>query len=389
MCISLNMRIKATKEYVEIKPGKSSNPSIKASILSGFRGNAMEECCPEDRVQRGGVSGQRFCGDECVEGFGGVQAGKIEEPFFGLAGEGSLNPVGVAIGEAPRMERLPGQEQFPALLFGEAALDQVQVIALIQAVEFIAHDGAAGPGQMDSYLMLASGEGEYLQEAESLIASIEGTEERIAGFRRGAVAPDTIFDGDRALQVLAQGLVDGAICGIGYPVDDGQIAFSEFALLQEKPQRPGGCAVFGGQDNPAGFTVQTVDEVNLGGGALFFQGVIAKSVGSPGALPWILPQRAGALIDTEPGHEAAQAVGFGGMANQSGRFIDQQELRILIDDIEEMILFGCFHRAGSLSGCGVFVSRKNRGCSYFSRGDSSAGVLSSTAKVFRKDSTRL
>lgn len=288
MCISLNMRIKATKEYVEIKPGKSSNPSIKASILSGFRGNAMEECCPEDRVQRGGVSGQRFCGDECVEGYGGLQTGKIEEPFFGLAGEGSLNPVGVAIGEAPRMERLPGQEQFPALLFGEAALDQVQVIALIQAVEFIAHDGAAGPGQMDSYLMLASSEGEYLQKAESLIASLEGMKERIAGFRGSAVAADTVFNGDRALQVLAQRLMDGAICRNGHTIDDGQIAFSEFALLQEKTQCPGGRAVFGGQYNPAGFPVQTVDEVNLGPSALFFQGVVAKAVGPPGALPGIL-----------------------------------------------------------------------------------------------------
>jgi hypothetical protein len=97
-------------------------------------------------------------------------------------------------------------------------------------------------------------------------------------------------------------------------------------LLQEKTQRPRGRAVFGGQDNSAGFPVQTVDEVNLGPSALFFQGVVAKAVGSPGALPWILLQRAGTQVDTEPSHEAAQAIGFGGMANQAGRFIDQQEL---------------------------------------------------------------
>lgn len=326
MCISLNMRIKATKEYVEIKPGKSSNPSIKASILSGFRGNAMEECCPEDRVQTGAVSGQRFRGDELVDGLGGVQTGKIEEPFFGFATEISLNPAAVAIGEAPGMERLPGQEEFPPLLFSEASLDQVQVITLIQSVEFIAHDGAAGPGQMNSYLMLASGEGGYLQKAESLIASLEGMEERIAGFRGSAVAADTVFNGDRALQVLAQRLMDGAICRAGDAIDDGQVAFSEFALLQEKTQRPRCRAVFGGQDNPAGFPVQTVDEVNLYGGSLFFYGPVAGAPGPPDALPGILLQWAGTQVDTEPGHEAAQAIGFGGMANQAGRFIDQQEL---------------------------------------------------------------
>lgn len=90
-------------------------------------------------------------------------------------------------------------------------------------------------------------------------------------------------------------------------------------------------------------------------------------------------------MDAEPRDEAAQAIALGRMTDEAGRFIDQQELRILIDDIEQAFLFGCFHWRVSLSDFVVFVSGKAfpETVFYFSVGDSG-----SMAKVLRKDSTR-
>lgn len=142
--------------------------------------------------------------------------------------------------------------------------------------------------------------------------------DRVFGGGGGAVGSDAIFDHDPAFSIFTKGAVQNGVIGGGPAVDDGEVFFFDGAGFPTAAEFAGGGGVFGDDDHAAGFAVETVYEVGRGAGQV----------------------KAGAA------DEAGIFIALGGMADEVGGFVDDEEVGIFKEDFKEGIHFspGKFNR---------------------------------------------
>ena len=204
---------------------------------------------------------------------------------------------------------------------GELAFDEGEVEVFVGAVEFVADDGMAEVGEVDADLVFASGAGEGLEEGEGFSGAVEAAEDFEVGLGGGAIGAHGVFDGDLAVVILTQGKVGEVLVPGGVAMDDGEVFFADGAALPDAAKVAGGGIGFGDEDEAAGFAVEAVDEVR--GGSL-------------------------AEVQTDTADEAGVCVAFGGMADEAGGFVDDEEFGILV--------YGGEKGQGSLFRCSGFYA---------------------------------
>ena len=209
------------------------------------------------------------------------------------------------------MERVIRQYQLPTLIVGQAILSQRQIQILIPAVKLVADDGMAHCGQVDADLVFPSRFGTHPQEGEIALRAAKAPfhpEFRQGG---GPIAANAMFHGDLAGFIFAQRQIYAAGIAPHRAVDNGQIFFFDRAAFPKFAQLPRGGRVFCSKNHAAGFAVEPVDQVRL-------------------------PCRA--QIKARPADQARPVVALGGMADQAGGLVDDQQVRILENDIKEFHL---------------------------------------------------
>ena len=80
------------------------------------------------------------------------------------------------------------------------------------------------------------------------------------GLRGRAVRTDTVLDCDEAALVLAERRVNQAVIGADMSVDNGEVFLFDGPGFPDFPQFAGQGGIFGDEDDPAGFAVETVDQ---------------------------------------------------------------------------------------------------------------------------------
>ena len=151
------------------------------------------------------------------------------------------------------------------------------------------------------------------------------------GLGKRAVGADTIFDGDDAVFVFAEGCINEAVILGNVAVDDGEVFFLDEASFKGFSKFASGCRIFCDQNDAAGFAVEAVDEIRFE----------------------VLALSAGGQIQTGTADEAGHLAVLGGMADESRGFIDHEQIGVLENDIEHpRFLTG---KSGRTIFCGVLI----------------------------------
>ena len=149
------------------------------------------------------------------------------------------------------------------------------------------------------------------------------------GLGGGAVGADAVFDGDLALLILAERRVNQAVVVAHVAVDDGEIFLPDGAAFPDFAEFAGGFGIFGDDDDAAGFAVEAVDEMRLGSWVWDLRSWILKGRSRAGG-------RRSIQINSGAADEAGEFIALGRMTNQSGRFVDDQQAGVFVDDGEQV-----------------------------------------------------
>lgn len=207
------------------------------------------------------------------------------------------------------MQGVIGEDQslFPGVV--ESIRDEVEVEGLLSPVEFVADDGAADMGEMDADLVFPTGLGAGAEDGETAFGAFESRFTDNVSARLGAVFPDAILDGDGALFVPAERGVDGSAVHWRPATHDGEVFLFHFAGLPESPQFTGRFISLGNERQAAGLAIEPIDEV----------------------CGRVRPQ-----IQADPGDQAGELVALGGVADKAGRFVDDQQFVIFVNNGEKV-----------------------------------------------------
>ena len=206
------------------------------------------------------------------------------------------------------MEGLPGENEVRALAFGEAIFYKSEVTIGVGAVEFIAHDGMAQVGEMDAELVFAAGQGAQAHESKGGVRKKFFNGKFRSG--RSAVRTNTILNRHLTGFIAAKRGVNDTVWRSDVAVDNGEIFFGHRAACQELTKFTRGDGVAGDDNDSGSFTVKAVNEVRDGG--LRFE------------------------IKAGAADEAGVLVALGGMTNQPGRLVDDEEIGVLVNDGEQI-----------------------------------------------------
>jgi hypothetical protein len=179
----------------------------------------------------------------------------------------------------------------------------------------------------------------------------------IFGLGGRAIGPHAIFHCDDAALVLAERRVNQAVVVADAAVDDGQIFFLDGAGFPDFSQLAGDFGIFGDDDDAAGFAVETVDEMGVGSWVWDFGSWIlrsrsrggsrfAKAMQDRGRLaerlkdgnhltPALSPASGGEgeiQIEAEAADEAGKLIALGRMTDEAGRFVDDQQAGVFVED---------------------------------------------------------
>src|SRR5436190_13684062 len=129
------------------------------------------------------------------------------------------------------MKRLMRKDQFGALRIGQSVGDEIDVEILVATVNFVADDGVAEVGQVDSYLMLATRMRLDFEITEWVAIAFEVVQHAETGVGGQAVRTHTILDGDMTVQIAPEWFRNFADLMLHISMNDGVIGFSDSAAL--------------------------------------------------------------------------------------------------------------------------------------------------------------
>ena len=214
--------------------------------------------------------------------------------------------------EAGSVKGLPGENQMRTLAVSEPVFYKRQVTVGIAAVHFVADNRMSKVSEMDAKLVLAASERAQAQQSKTCIR--KAFLDDVFSLRGCAIGTDAVFDGHFAGFIAAKRGVNDALRRGDVTVNDGEIFFGHGAGFQELAEFAGGNRISRQQNYAGGFAVKPVDEIR--GGSFTIQ------------------------IKPRTTDEAGIFVALGGMTNEAGGLIDDEEVSVLVDDGEQIFQAG-------------------------------------------------
>jgi hypothetical protein len=132
---------------------------------------------------------------------------------------------------------------------------------------------------------------------------LKGFERLKLGCGWGARSDYAIFNGYYAAVILSESCFDKAVVLRRNAVNNGEVGFGDFSILPKAPQFAGGLTGLGHDHDSAGFTVQPIDVMLLA-----FR----------------------SEVEAYPADQAGILIAFRRVAYQAGRFVDDQQIGILM-----------------------------------------------------------
>lgn len=170
--------------------------------------------------------------------------------------------------------------------------------------------------EVKANLMFASGEGHHAQQGEGhgvgrrAGGAGEAVFDVIVSAGEGAIGADAVFDGDEAVQILAQGDFDGPLLCRHMTVHDGEVFLGDGAGFEDFAEFASGGGVLGGEHDAAGLAIEAVDQ--MGGG--------------------VRPQ-----VQADAADEAGVFIALGGMADEAGGFVNDQQVVVFKNNCKQGI----------------------------------------------------
>src|SRR5665213_950437 len=93
-------------------------------------------------------------------------------------------------------------------------------------------------------------------------------------------------------------------------MDNGEVFFGDGMLFPQFAKLAGSGGVFGDNDDAAGFAIETVNQAG---------------------------SASRAEMEPRPANQAGPFIPFGGMTDQAGGFVDDQQVRVLENDLAEFL----------------------------------------------------
>jgi hypothetical protein len=231
---------------------------------------------------------------------------KLHEPRFRRGGE-VVSAVAPLELETARVKRLPGKNQVRALRVGETVFHERQITVGVAAVHFIADNGMANVSEVNAKLMFAAGAGPEAHECKGRIG--KSFFDGVFSLRGCAVGADTVLNSYGAGFIAAQRSINDSLRRDDVAVDDGEIFFGHGAGFQKLPEFASGNWIFRKENDTGSFAVEAMDEMRRGR----FQ------------------------IKARAADEAGIFVSLGGVANQAGGFVDDEEVGVFVNDGKEVL----------------------------------------------------
>jgi len=167
--------------------------------------------------------------------------------------------------------------------------------------------------EVDSNLMFSSGARKNFEQAEFLLQAGEKPNHLKFSLSGGAVSANAILDRHDAVGIFPEGLVDQTAFPGDATMHDGKIFFSYRAAFPDFSQQPGRLGMFRQQNHPAGFAIQSIDQMNAGGPV---------------------------AMQSDPADETGKLVTLRRMAHEAGRLVDHEQVCIFKNNVTEF-----FHAA--------------------------------------------
>jgi hypothetical protein len=218
------------------------------------------------------------------------------------------------------VEGVVGEEEFFFEGGGPAGFDEFEVGGFVGTVDFVADDGVAVVGEVDADLVHAAGVRAGADEGEGFAAgmfgggAVEAGDDFDVGAGGLAVGMGDLFDPDGGggdVGFAAEGLIDREGVGGWGTVDEGEVFFVDLAPLHGEREATGCFGVFGDEHEAGGFAVEAIDDGEAG--------VVGDVVGEE-------------ILDAV--EESGRVIGFAGVDEEMGGFIDDDVVGGFVDDGE-------------------------------------------------------
>jgi hypothetical protein len=160
-----------------------------------------------------------------------------------------------------------------------------------------------------------------------------------------AVGTDAVLDGNDAALVLAERRVNQSVVVADVAVDDGEVFLLDGAGFPDFAEFAGGFGIFGDDDDAAGFAVEAVDEMGGNGNHLARNKwrfpfnphpTFGHHFSLPRAREFASGREGDIQIKAGATDQAGHFAGLGRVTNESGRFVDDQQVRVFVDDVEQV-----------------------------------------------------
>jgi hypothetical protein len=217
-----------------------------------------------------------------------------------------------------------------ALGAGQTVFNERQIQILVAAVKFVTDNGMADMREVDADLMFAAGARQDSQQGKMAFAPTQTPLDPKFSLRRRTVGAHAILHGDEAVFVPAERRGNDPPFRRDVAVDDGKIFLFNGAVFQNFPESARDPGIFGDEDHAAGFAVEAVDEMRWRG-TFQMQPRAADQTGSFAV--------------------------FGRMADESRRFVDDQQFTVFKNDVEQIFHF---HRLFSSAAGVSFAAVKEK-----------------------------
>lgn len=201
------------------------------------------------------------------------------------------------------------QNQSLTIQCGEPSLNEIQVVALVASVEFVPNDSVPKVGKVDANLMLATCMRPDLKQGKIPTIPRKCLKPTPFGSGRRTVGPDTIFDGNRALLILAQRKVNHHRRLSDMAVNNCEITLFNLARLPIPAQFERGLGGFRNQNQAAGLPIEAIDEMRMD---RFTE------------------------VNSHTANQAGERTALGRMADQIRRLVNHQQMLVFVHDVEQV-----------------------------------------------------
>ena len=140
--------------------------------------------------------------------------------------------------------------------------------------------------------------------------------------RGGPIRANAVFDGHNAGLVFAKGRINGSQIRHHMTMDNGQIFLLDGAGLPDFAQFTGGFGIFSNEDEAGGLAIEPVNQIRRGGRM--------RNGGWRGVKQTLTLQ-----IDTGTADEAGILIALRRMTDEIGRFVDDEQVGVFVDDGEQ------------------------------------------------------